>query len=239
MIFADDISQIIENHDNDKEEMAVQSEREIVRVNEYEKLWKIKTNATKFKMISVSKTQPYPIGVNDNIMPFTNDINLLGLTLTRTGFVKHIHNKINQAKHQSLKPKRFYQVSPQLQIRLYTTLIRLIMEYPPIPNALASKSLTLQMQRVQNRALHNAVRNTEDRYKTVEELHNLFQIEPLNIRLYNRLQKTWNKIQELDVELCDQTEVANNNNIRDHSWWPRVGHAYVQDPPDPMYTHIN
>ena len=56
VIFADDISQIIENHDNDKEELAVQLEREIVRVNEYEKLWKIKTNATKFKMISVSKT---------------------------------------------------------------------------------------------------------------------------------------------------------------------------------------
>ena len=165
-------------------------------------------------------------------MPFTNDINLLGLTLTRTGFVKHINNKINQAKHQLLKLKRFYQLSPQLQIRLYTTLIRPIMEYPPIPNALASKSLTLQMQRVQNRALHNAVRNTEDRYKTVEELHNLSQIEPLNVRLYNRLQKTWNKIQELDAELYDHTEMANNNNIRDHSWWPRVGHVYVQDPPD-------
>ena len=239
VIFADDISQTIENHDKDKEELAVQSESEIVRVNEYEKLWKIKTNATKFKMISVSKTQPYPIGVNDNIMPFTNDINLLGLTLSRTGFEKHVNNKINQAKHQLLKLKRFYQLSPQLQIRLYTTLIRPIMEYPPIPNALASKSLTLQMQRVQNRALYNAVRNTEDRYKTVEELHNLFQIEPLNVRLYNRLQKTWNKIQELDAELYDNTEMANNNNIRDHSWWPRVGHAYLQDPPDPMYTHIN
>ena len=239
VIFADDISQIIENHDKDKEELAVQSEREIVRVNEYEKLWKIKTNATKFKMISVSKTQPYPIGVNDNIMPFTNDINLLGLTLSRTGFVKHINNKINQAKHQLLKLKRFYQLSPQLQIRLYTTLIRPIMEYPPIPNALASKSLTLQMQRVQNRALRNAVRNTEDRYKTVEELHNLFQIEPLNVRLYNRLQKTWNKIQDLDAVLYDNTEMANNNNIRDHKWWPRVGRVYVQDPPDPMYTHIN
>ena len=160
VIFADDISQIIKNHDNDEEELAVQSEREIVGVNEYEKLWKIKINATKFKMISVSKTQPYPIGVNDRIMPFTNDINLLGLTLTRTGFVKHIQNKINQAKHQLLRLKRFYHLSPQLQIRLYTTLIRLIMEYPPIPNALASKSLTLQMQRVQNRALHNAVRDT-------------------------------------------------------------------------------
>ena len=113
------------------------------------------------------------------------------------------------------------------------------MEYPPIPNALASKPLTLQMQRVQNRALRNAVRDSDDRYNTVEELHNQFQIETLNVRLYNRFIKTWNKIQELDEELYDQTEMANNNDIRDHNWWARIGHAYVQDPTDLMYTHIN
>ena len=153
VISADDISQIVEYHGGDKEQLTVKLEQEIVRVNEFEKLWKIKTNATKFKMISVSKTQPYPISVYDRNMSFTNDINLLGLTLTRTGVVKHINNKINQAKHQLLKLKHFYHLSPKLQIRLYTTLVRRIMEYPPISNALASKSLTLSMQRVQNRAL--------------------------------------------------------------------------------------
>ena len=140
-------------------------------------------------MISVSKTQPYPISVYDRNMPFTNNVNLLDLTLTRTGFTKHISNRINQAKRQLLKLKRFYLLSPKLQIRLYTTLVRPIMEYHPITNALASKSLTLQMQRVQNRALRNVVRDTDDWYKTVEELHNQFQIETLNVRLYNRLNK--------------------------------------------------
>ena len=48
VIFADDVSQIVEYHGTDKEQLAVQSEHEIVRVNEYEKLWKIKTKATKF-----------------------------------------------------------------------------------------------------------------------------------------------------------------------------------------------
>ena len=104
-------------------------------------------------MISVSKTQPYPISVNGVNMRFTNDINLLGLTLTKMGFSKHITNKINLAKQQLLRLKRFYELSPKLQVRLYTTMVRPIMEYPPIPNALASKSQKLQMQRVQNRAL--------------------------------------------------------------------------------------
>ena len=42
VIFADDISQAILYKGNDKEEAAIQTEREIVRVNEYEKIWKIR-----------------------------------------------------------------------------------------------------------------------------------------------------------------------------------------------------
>ena len=132
-------------------------------------MWKIKTNANKFKMIFASKTQPYPISVNDVNMQFTNNVSLLGLTLTRTGFTKHINNKTNLAKHQSLKLKRFYKLKPDLQVRLYMTLIRPILEYLPIPNALTSNSLKLKMQRVQNSALRNAVRGTEDSHMTVEQ----------------------------------------------------------------------
>ena len=95
--------QVMEYRGIDREQLAVQSERELVRVNEFEKLWKIKTNPTKSKMISISKTQPYPISVNYNNMQFTNDVSLLGLTLTRMGFTKHINNKINLAKQQLLK----------------------------------------------------------------------------------------------------------------------------------------
>ena len=95
-------------------------------------MWKIKRNANKFKMISVSKTHPYPISVNDVNMQFTNDINLLSLTLTGAGFSKHVANKINLTKQQLLKLKRFYKLNAKLQVRLYTTMVRPNMEYPPI-----------------------------------------------------------------------------------------------------------
>ena len=116
VIFADDVTQVVEYRGNDREELAIQTEREIVRVNEYEKLWKIKANAAKFKMISVSKSQPYPVSVDDNNMQFTNGVNLLELTLSRTGFTKHVNNKINLAKQQMLKLKRFNKLNPKLQV---------------------------------------------------------------------------------------------------------------------------
>ena len=49
VIFADDVSQIVEYRGEDREQLAVQSEREIVRVNNFAKLWKIKTNAISSK----------------------------------------------------------------------------------------------------------------------------------------------------------------------------------------------
>ena len=216
VIFADDVTQVVEYRGNDREELAIQTEREIVRVNKYEKLWKIKTNAAKFKMISVSKTQPYPVSIDDNNMQFTNDVNLLGLTLSRTGFTKHMRNKINLAKQPMLKLKRFNKLNPKLQVQLYTTMVRPIIEYPPIPNALASKSLTLKMQRVQNRALQYAVKDTDDRHKAIEQLHEMFKIDALNVHLYNRLIKTWHRIQDINEDLYDVTEEANNEDTRDH-----------------------
>ena len=216
VIFADDVTQIVEYRGNDREQLAVQTEREIVRVIEFEKIWKIKTNPTKFKMVSISKTHPYSISVDDSNRQFTSDVNLLGLTLTRMGFTSHIHNKINLAKQQLLKLKTFYKLNPKLQVRLYTTLVRTIKEYPPIPNALASRSLTLKMQRVQNKALKYAVRSTDDWDKNIEQLHTLFGIDAINVRLHHRLTKTWNKVQEIDEALYDATEHANNDNVRDH-----------------------
>ena len=160
----------------------------------------------------------------------------MGLTLTRTGFSKHVTNKINLAKQQFLKLKRFYELSPKLQVRLYTTMVRPIMECPPIPSALASKSQNLQMQRVQSKALKNAARDTDNRHLTIEQLHYTYGLEAINVRLYNRMMITRHKIHDLNKELYNETEEANNNNIRDHYWWPRVGKSYVADPPEPMYT---
>ena len=90
-------------------------------MNQYEKLWKIKTNKNKFKMISASKTHPAPLSIDNENMPFTENINFLGLTLRRTGSLSYITSKINTAKHQLMKLRRFYKLEPKLMIRLYLT----------------------------------------------------------------------------------------------------------------------
>ena len=194
ILFADDVTQVIEFRGRDREELAVRSEMEITRVNEYEKKWKIKTNNNKFKMIPASKTAPYPISVEDENLNFTTDVNILGLTLTRTGCQKHLGAKIRSAKGQLLKLRRFEHLNPSLIIRLYLTLVRSIIEYPPIPNGLLAKNNLLKLQRLQNRALKLAVRRTDDRYMTLKDIHEKYNIQAINVRLDTRFRRTWDKM---------------------------------------------
>ena len=184
ILFADDVTQVIEFRGRDREELAVRSEMEITRVNEYEKKWKIKTNKNKFKMISASKTAPYPISVEDENLNFTTEVNILGLTLTRTGCQKHLGAKIRSAKGQLLKLRRFEHLNPSLIIRLYLTLVRSIIEYPPIPNGILAKGNLMKLQRLQNSALKLAVRRTDDRYMTIKDIHEKYNWWPSVGRAY-------------------------------------------------------
>ena len=220
VLFADDVNQVVEYRGDDKEELTIRTEQKIVRVNNFEKLWKIQTNRNKFKMISVSKTHPAPIAVDDNNLNFTTDVNILGLTLSRTGCKKHVTAKINSAKAQLLKLRRFYKLRPELIVRLYLTLVRPILEYPPIP---ISRTNMVTMQVLQNRALKMGVNGTPDQQKTIRELHEQFNVETINLRLYNRLQKSWNKIEELDPDLYAVSGQTAREGGRDHYWWPSVG----------------
>ena len=78
---------------------------------------------------------------------------ILGLTLKRTEAVSHITNRINIAESQTGKLRRFAQLKTNTKLKLYKSLIRPIIEYPIVPNALAlaSKSQLRKMQKVQNR----------------------------------------------------------------------------------------
>ena len=53
------------------------------------------------------------------------------------------------------------------------------MEYPIIPIAIASKSNIQKMQVVQNAALRQAVRGTDDRHPTIKEIQKNMELKLL------------------------------------------------------------
>lgn len=236
-LFADDITQVIQHPGIGRQMLARRTEREVERVNDYEAKWKINTNIRKFGLLSVSKTRPDPVHIDGRRIQVNNEIKILGLKLKRTGTVQHIGERLNMAKTQTNKLKRFMNLSSKTKTHLYKALVRPLMEYPVIPLALASKTQKMKMQRLQNKNLRIIAKNDPAlEEQTIEQLHQSLNIEAVNIRLRSRLIKLWNKVELKEPELYQTSMNANRNPSRDHTWWPRAGQAFEEDDPNPIYT---
>ena len=235
--FADDITQVVEELREDRIQLARKTEREINRINTFEKMWKINTNVSKFNIISISKSRPEPIVVDGRRLEHKNESIILGLKIKRTGTVQHITERIQKAKVQTNKLKRFANLKTETKIHLYKSLVRPLLEYPIVPIALASKTQLLNIQRIQNKNLKIATRNDE-RYenKTTQEIHEEFNIEAMNVRLYDRMIKLWNKVEAKDIAIYDRSMNMNRDDLRDHSWWPRTALKYIDETPNPIYV---
>ena len=97
------MTQIIENYDNDRDLLANDTVNEIQRINKYENRWKIMSNLTKLNIVSISKTRPTQIVIDNGQTTFANKMKILGRKLRRTGIISHITDRISSAKQQTQK----------------------------------------------------------------------------------------------------------------------------------------
>ena len=116
------------------------------------------------------------------------------------------------AKIQSSKIKRFIKLYPKVKLHLYKALIiRPIMEYPIIPNGIKSLDHIKNMQRVQNKNLKFAAAYSDHSNKTAEELHLHYNIDPMNVRMYDAVDKLWAKMELKEPEIHQKSTEENNN----------------------------
>ena len=71
---------------------------------------------------------------------------------------------------------------------------------------------------------------------TLRQKHEALQIEPMNVRLQDRLTKLWNRFGDIDEDLYTESMNENRGQLRDHAWWGRAALRYAEDPPPPVYT---
>ena len=217
--------------------LATKTEKEIIRINSYERKWKINTNKSKFKILSISKTKPYPIYIDDENIPYAKEVKILGLKITRTGTSSHLTNQLKQAKALKLKLKRFQNLRPKLKIHLYKALIQSIMEYPILPNAIMSKTTAKKWQQFQNGVIYDAIKNDPTLHNlSIEDLHGYFNLTPINLRFHRRANRVWDKLSIQNPELYEASNSENAiNNPKDHYWWPRIGPYVETEEPDPLF----
>ena len=145
IMYADDISQIVTLPGSVKY-LTKQVPRVIESINNFENKWKIKTNQSKFQLMAIDRIKPPNITVSNKIIKHSREGKELGLSLTCTGFTKHIRNRTQLAKLQLNKPFRFKNTSSKNKRKLYLLLVRTILLYPFIPLHTCRKSQMSNMQ---------------------------------------------------------------------------------------------
>lgn len=222
--YADDITQVIKYHGASKEMLKRKTERAIQEVNNFETKWKIKTNANKFKILHISKLNPRPIEINGTIIPYTRSAKALGMKISRTGIQGHIQERHNLAKIALAKLKRFSHMTPKTKLHLYKALVAPHLFYPPVPLNSISQTNKQKLQAIQNRALRWVNGDTPPYHTTCEDLHEKYNIKPVNVKCFEASYKIWGKLRDLQEE--EVNRILAENTGEHHSWWPK---AYVPD----------
>ena len=68
---------------------------------------------------------------------------------------------------------------------MYKALIQPIIDYPSIPNCIVSDTNKLQLQRIQNKYCEENL--------SIDQTHNRYNIDPLNVRLINKAKRSWER----------------------------------------------
>ncbi len=174
IVYADDITQVITSPSKSKSMMKLKVEREIERINRYEKQWKIKTSQDKFKLIPIGQFQTKTIVVNGREINNSKEGKVLGLKLQSNGITGHVANIKNKGNAVMAKLRRFSNLTPKLKTTLVKTLLLPILEYPVIHLCISSKTQKKKLQVVINKALIFINCNEVDRPITIETLHNKY-----------------------------------------------------------------
>lgn len=234
IIFADDITQIIAYPGKSTGIMANHTARAIENINKFEQDWKIQTNMTKFKIIPITKRKNDPVIVEGNLLPYATEGTVLGLKITTTGYRAFYKEKINRAKINMTKIRRFCKLSTKNKLKLYNAFVKSALLYPPIPMNAAKKTNMRKMQIIQNKSLRQVYNIKYPDVIRNDRLHATARVKTINEVLHEQARKIWTKVDDMIGE--DMISwISEGNQRREHYWLPRSRLKALGPSPQPIY----
>ena len=237
ILFADDITQIITTPGHSQKMHAIQIKKEVERINNYEKKWRIITNQTKFKIIPVNNqiASRAELNIGGKRQNYDRSGSFLGLEISNYGYTKHVDNIVNRAKIQLAKLKRFKQLSQQIKKRLYTTLIRPILEYPAAPMHALTWNNIKKIQTVQNKATRFITNTYYPTVISAENLHTMCNLVPMNVVLHERACAIWRNIGTQNYDMLLRLNQSEKGTLI-HKQFPFSADVLEKNFPEPKYV---
>jgi hypothetical protein len=191
VLYADDVTQIIPYQGRSKNMHELSIRRAILAIDNFEHKWKIQTEKGKFQVITIANHQANNIVLPDRTITHSPNGKVLGLRIQRQGFNEHVKVRIEKAKSQLIKLRRFRNLNAKNKRLIYQALVQSKLTYPAIPLHTISKTQMLKLQRVQNEGLRYVTNTSRQDHVTIERLHEMTDMNPINIILHQQAQRTW------------------------------------------------
>lgn len=238
ILFADDITQIVMYPGKSKEMAARCTQTAIESINKYEKLWKIKTNTRKFKVIPIGKQRTNKLEIEGNEIEYSTGGQILGLKITKGGYAQFIKEKKQNLNHTLSKLSRFSEATSTTKRKLYMALIRSTLTYPPIPLVTAKPTNMNKLQVIQNKSLRFIYNIRYPNIVNNKELHDRANLPPVNVLLYDLAKNIWDKIDIMDIS--SQRELINIENniiVTNSATYPSSKQLMLLPPPQPIFRY--
>ena len=98
----------------------------------------------------------------------------------------------------------------------YLALIRSVLEYPPVILHPITKTQSIKMQWVQNKAARVIIKTRLSDRKTSKFINEKAELIPINISIHNQAKKIWQKIElEIGREVLGKLELKENRDFTD------------------------
>ena len=237
--YADDHNQIVTFPFKFPRGTAACTQRAAQIRNAYERRKKIKNQLEKMNIITARRTKPFPLTIDGNRVPYTQEGKLLGLRMTLYGIRSQIYHLEKKGKRQLGKLRRFSGLPEGIKLYLFKALLRPLLEYPAVAISTASRAALLTLQRVQTKGLRWVFGRTPWHLRpTPVQLHQRYRVLPLNLRLHQLARRTWQSLADDDdpnlqtiVRVAETLEPG-----QEHLWWPRSRPRALGPPPAPLLT---
>ena len=222
VLYADDVSQIVFHPGRSSRMTNARTSREIARINNFEKEWKIRTNLAKFSVIPLATRTPAPLIVEGDDVGLSMRGSLLGLSVSTGGYTGHVSQRVSKAKAALTKLYRFRDLAIGLKLHVIKSLVLPILTYPPVPLHVLSKTAISRLQKVQNSALRFAFGTRWDDFTSSESLHEAASIPALNVRLHDMAAKVWQRMEDEEWgQYLVLKTMHEETPQRQHAWFPR------------------
>ena len=188
--YADDIT--ILTHSHTYTHLNNLLKKEINNIDNYQSKWLIKSNMEKSAIVLYKQhhsrvNNTNPIRVNNKIIPFKPNTNILGVNIdSKMTLKKHITTRYNIALNTLHKLNRFQSLNTNIQFYFFQMLSQSQLLFSPTALIYPPKLGLSKAQILQNKAIRQIHKIHWADFKRNKDLHTDYNITPTTEKIYNR-----------------------------------------------------